>query len=218
MSETLPSAPLRVKPRDAASLVLIDTSGDEPRVLMGKRHAKMKFVPDAFVFPGGKLDPEDLIARPATPLAPTKGFGVKTQALAMAAIRETFEETGLILAGPGDVGAASGASWAHFHQHGLAPRLDTLSCLARAITPASSPIRFHARFFATTANDLQGELAGSGELEELGWYPLSQALKLPIIDVTEFVLCEVLAGHAATTTRARIPLFSYRNNRPVIRA
>src|SRR3546814_9344287 len=115
---------------------------------MGKRHAKMKFVPDAFVFPGGKLDPDDLKARPATPLAPTADFGVKTQALAMAAIRETFEETGLILAGPGDVGAGSGPSWAHFHQQGLAPRLDTLSCLARAIPPASSPIPFNARFFA----------------------------------------------------------------------
>ena len=218
MSQTLSPAALRVKPRDAASLVLIDASGDEPRVLMGKRHAKMKFVPDAFVFPGGKLDPDDLKARPATPLAPAADFGVKTQALAMAAIRETFEETGLILASPGDVGAVSGPSWAHFHQHGLAPRLDTLSCLARAITPASSPIRFHARFFAAAAADLQGKLAGSGELEELDWYPLSQALKLPIIDVTEFVLREVLAGHAGATTRTRIPLFSYRNDRPVIRA
>lgn len=218
MSQTLSPAALRVKPRDAASLVLIDASGDEPRVLMGKRHAKMKFVPDAFVFPGGKLDPDDLKARPATPLAPTADFGVKTQALAMAAIRETFEETGLILASPGDVGAGSGPSWAHFHQQGLAPRLDTLSCLARAITPASSPIRFHARFFAAAAADLQGKLAGSGELEELDWYPLTQALKLPIIDVTEFVLREVLAGHAATATRTRIPLFSYRNDRPVIRA
>lgn len=218
MSEALAPTALRVKPRDAASLVLIDASGNEPRVLMGKRHAKMKFIPDAFVFPGGKLDPDDLKARPATPLAPAAGFGAKTQALAMAAIRETFEETGLILAGPGDVGEASGPSWAHFHQHGLAPRLDTLSCIARAITPASSPIRFHARFFAATATDLQGKLAGSGELEELDWYSLTQALKLPIIDVTEFVLREVLAGHAARTTRTRIPLFSYRNNRPVIRA
>ncbi|HEY4343721.1 MAG TPA: NUDIX domain-containing protein [Parvibaculum sp.] len=218
MSETITLARASVRPRDAASLVLVDTRGDEPRVLMGKRHKKMKFVPDAFVFPGGKLDPDDLKARPATPLAPAAGFGAKTQALAMAAIRETFEETGLILAGPGDVGANSGPSWSHFHGLGLAPRLDTLSCLARAITPASSPIRFHARFFAAAADDLQGTLAGSGELEELDWYPLSQALKLPVIDVTEFVLREVLAGHAASATRARIPLFSYRNDRPVIRA
>lgn len=218
MSETASPAPSRVRPRDAASLVLIDTSGDEPRVLMGKRHKKMKFVPDAFVFPGGKLDPDDLKALPATPLSATTGFGAKTQALAMAAIRETFEETGLILASPGDVGANSGPSWSHFHGLGLAPRLDALSCLARAITPASSPIRFHARFFAASADTLQGTLAGSGELEELDWYPLGHALKLPVIDVTEFVLREVLAGHAANGTRSRIPLFSYRNDRAVIRA
>jgi 8-oxo-dGTP pyrophosphatase MutT (NUDIX family) len=218
MSGTAPIATARVRPRDAASLVLIDTSGGEPRVLMGKRHAKMRFVPDAFVFPGGKLDPDDLKARPATPLSPAAGFGARTQALAMAAIRETFEETGLILAGPGDVGADSGPSWAHFQRLGLAPRLDTLNCLARAITPASSPIRFHARFFAAPAGDLRGTLAGSGELEELGWYSIGQALKLPVIDVTEFVLREVLAGHAANGTRSRIPLFSYRNDRAVIRA
>jgi 8-oxo-dGTP pyrophosphatase MutT (NUDIX family) len=217
MSETASLVPPRVRPRDAASLVLIDRTGAEPRVLMGKRHAKMKFVPDAFVFPGGKLDPDDLKARPATALAPAAGFGAQTQALAMAAIRETFEETGLVLAAPGDVGADSGPSWAHFRERGLAPRLDALSCLARAITPASSPIRFHARFFSASAQMLQGSLQGSGELEELDWYPLSEALKLPVIDVTEFVLREVLAGHG-DARRSRIPLFSYRNNRAVIRA
>ncbi len=207
-----------VRPRDAASLVLIDTTQAEPRILMGKRHSRMKFIPDAFVFPGGKLDPDDLRARPATPLSPAASFGAKSQALAMAAIRETFEETGLILAAPGDVGADSGPSWSHFHGLGVAPRLDALRGLARAITPASSPIRFHARFFAASANAVRGTLAGSGELEELDWYPISDALKLPVIDVTEFVLREVLAGYGATTARPRIPLYSYRNNRPVIRA
>lgn len=207
-----------VRPRDAASLVLIDTTQAEPRILMGKRHSRMKFIPDAFVFPGGKLDPDDLRARPATPLSPAASFGAKSQALAMAAIRETFEETGLILAAPGDVGADSGPSWSHFHGLGVAPRLDALTGLARAITPASSPIRFHARFFAASANAVRGTLAGSGELEELDWYPISDALKLPVIDVTEFVLREVLAGYGATAARPRIPLYSYRNNRPVIRA
>ena len=209
------TAGLRVRPRDAASLVIVDDRAGEPRILMGRRHSRMRFVPDAFVFPGGKLDPEDVKARPATSLA-TRGFGARTQALAMAAIRETFEETGLLLASPGDVGDEAGEPWAHFRSEGIAPRLDALSCLARAITPAGSPIRFHARFFAASANALQGKLAGSGELEELDWYPLSDALKLPVIDVTEFVLLEI-GRRSAGEDRPHIPLFCYRNGKPAIR-
>ncbi|PKQ09013.1 MAG: DNA mismatch repair protein MutT, partial [Alphaproteobacteria bacterium HGW-Alphaproteobacteria-12] len=56
MSEPLVAEPpvgRAIRPRDAASLVLIDRTSTEPRVLMGRRHARMKFVPDAFVFPGG---------------------------------------------------------------------------------------------------------------------------------------------------------------------
>jgi 8-oxo-dGTP pyrophosphatase MutT (NUDIX family) len=208
-----------VRPRDAASLVIVDTACDEPRVLMGRRHAKMKFVPDAFVFPGGKLDPDDLKARPATPLGQTAHFGshALTQALAMAAVRETFEETGLILARPGDVGAESGAGWADFQARNIAPDLAALDVLARAITPRQSPIRFHARFFTTSASHLQGALQGSGELEDLDWYPLSAALKLPVIDVTEFVLNEVRDIHIEGRKRARAPLYCYRNDKPVIR-
>lgn len=211
------SASKSVRPRDAASLVIVDSTSTEPRVLMGRRHAKMKFVPDAFVFPGGKLDPDDQKAKPATPLPVIPRFGAKVQALAMAAVRETFEETGLILAKPGQVGAGTGSGWADFYARGIAPDLAALSGLARAITPVQSPIRFHARFFMTDATSLDGKLMGSGELEELDWYPLSEALKLPVIDVTEFVLREVQAIHNGRT-RAHIPLYAYRNNKPVVRA
>ncbi|MDO8421263.1 MAG: NUDIX hydrolase [Parvibaculum sp.] len=209
-----------VRPRDAASLVIVDTSGAEPRVLMGRRHAKMKFIPDAFVFPGGKLDPDDMHALPATQLRDAAHFGspAKARGLAMAAVRETFEETGLILARPGDVGALSGKGWEDFRRDGIAPNLAVMSGLARAITPRQSPIRFHARFFATTADNLSGTLKGSGELEDLDWYPISAALKLPVIDVTEFVLTEVRAIHADGVTRAGAPLYSYRNNKPVVRS
>jgi 8-oxo-dGTP pyrophosphatase MutT (NUDIX family) len=213
MNEPVSKIAGRVRPRDAASLVLVDESGDEPAILMGRRHSRMKFVPDAFVFPGGKLDPEDETACPATPLI-SPAFGPKSEALAMAAIRETFEETGLLLAGPGEVGA--GVSWEPFRARGLAPRLDVLEFVARAITPVESPIRFHARFFAASASEVTGTLAGSGELEDLAWYPLSKALALPMIDVTEFVLGEI-GRRAAGERRAHVPLFSYRNNRPVVR-
>lgn len=214
-----------IRPRDAASLVLIDAGSGEPRILMGRRHSRMKFVPDAFVFPGGKLDAGDRGVRAAC------GFGhltarmmegaaasrAKAEALAAAAIRETFEETGLLVAAPGDVGIVAGEGWEPFRERGLAPRLDVLDFVARAITPASSPIRFHARFFAAPAQVASGEVKGSGELEDLGWYPISEALKLPVIDVTEFVLHEIARRHKGET-RSRIPLYSYRNDKPVVRA
>ncbi|MGX1196099.1 NUDIX hydrolase [Parvibaculum sp. MBR-TMA-1.3b-4.2] len=215
-----------VRPRDAASLVLIDRSGEEPCILMGRRHSKMSFVPDAFVFPGGKLDATDEKAKPATAfdaemkaqIAQTPALSRRAEALAMAAIRETMEETGLLIAAPGDVGEASGDAWSPFRDQGLAPHLAPLRFVARAITPTESPIRFHARFYAAPAGIATGELRGSGELEDLDWYPLSQALKLPVIDVTEFVLHEVQGGMPEQASGDRpVPLFAYRNGRPLLR-
>ena len=150
-----PSKTRAVRPRDAASLVLIDRSGGEPRILMGRRHSKMAFVPDAFVFPGGKLDPADMKARPASEfhdemkaqIAQTPALARRAEALAMAAIRETMEETGLLIAVPGNVGDEAGESWSPFREKGVAPHLTPLRFVARAITPTESPIRFHARFY-----------------------------------------------------------------------
>lgn len=218
-----PAKAAPVKPRDAASLVLVDRREGEPRVLMGRRHARMAFAPDAFVFPGGKLDPDDFKVRPAT------GFNAQAQrliendpaarpmaqALAVAAIRETHEETGLLIAAPGDIGMTPGKAWAHFRQMNVAPRLDALHLAARAITPVASPIRFHARFFVADAQSAAGELRGSGELEELGWYTIREALKLPVIDVTEFVL-RGIAEARFVPEASGIPLFGYRGGRPII--
>ena len=96
-----------VRPKRAATLILIDRSGPAPKVLMGLRHAGHKFMPGKFVFPGGRLEPTDRLMSPMTLLAsqtqsqlmacmhrPTLA-GAK--AVALAAIRETFEETGLLL-------------------------------------------------------------------------------------------------------------------------
>ncbi|MGB5092605.1 MAG: NUDIX hydrolase [Parvibaculum sp.] len=214
-----------VKPRDAASLVLVDRRDGEPRVLMGKRHSRMAFAPDAFVFPGGKLDPDDFKVQPATGFSAQahrliendKAARPMAQALAVAAIRETFEETGLLIAAPGDIGTTPGAAWAHFRHMNVAPRLDGLHLAARAITPTISPIRFHARFFVADAHSATGELRGSGELEELGWYTIEEALKLPVIDVTAFVLRGVAEARFVPEARG-IPLFGYRGDRPIIHA
>lgn len=211
-----------VKPRHAASLILLDTSQAEPRVLMGQRHSKMKFIPDAYVFPGGKLDPEDHQVSPSTTLPPQVVKHVcqggtspdMARALALAAIRETWEETGLLLAHKAPLKNVP-ESWQGFAKDEQSPDLAALSFYARAITPASSPIRFHARFFLADAQKVTGKLQGSGELDNLDWYPLSQALKLPIIDVTEFVLTQ-LQKRPEIHQPNPAPLWAYRKDKPMV--
>lgn len=213
----LPQTPARpaqrVKPRDAASLVLLRHGSDGPEVLMGRRHSRHAFIPDAFVFPGGKLDAEDRRIRTATNrTAPDAA----QQALEAAAIRETFEETGLLLGTDGDIGQAASGTWQVFQQRGLVPDTRPLSLLARAITPAESPIRFHARFFVAENAPVEGTLAGSGELLDLDWYPLTRALALPVIDVTEFVLQEVIRRSSAGSLQGPVAFWRYRRGTPVL--
>ncbi|MCF4166624.1 NUDIX hydrolase [Zavarzinia compransoris] len=150
-----PKAP-RVRARPAASLILI---GPDDSVLMGRRPPRSRFAPDAWVFPGGRVD---------------AGDGRHACCFRAAAVRETFEETGLTVPA------------------------DRLSPLGRAITPSNSPIRFDARFFIAHAGDaLRGApLVTNGEFTELHWLPLARARALPLMDVTEIMLDEALTRRA----------------------
>ncbi len=218
-----------VRPRDAASLILVRDNSGETEVLMGKRHRTARFVPDAFVFPGGKVDAADRLAQPATQLdAPitkmaVRGNAAVAQALAMTAIRETWEETGLLAATTGDIGQVGGEAdfnetWADMKARGQAPDLKALTYLGRAITSPYSPIRFHARFFVARAENFEGEIGGSGELLDLHWTPIGRALaELPIVDVTEFMLAEVQRVLADPDKAADRPLFAYRLDAPFVR-
>lgn len=211
----LPTAPANaagtrkpVRPRDAASLVLLRHGTGVTEVLMGKRARQHKFLPDVYVFPGGRLDAADLRAQPLRPLPPSVTERLadhcsprRAQALAVTAVRETFEETGLTLGTLGD--------------SGLRPDLGGLDYLARAITPSASPIRFHARFFLADGGQAEGSLGGSGELIDLHWISLEAALRLPLADVTEFLLGELLRRPAGLAAVA--PVWSYRNGAPLIR-
>ncbi len=209
-----------VRPQDAASLILVRDGPGEPEVLMGRRQSRMTFMPDVYVFPGGKLDAGDGSVRAASPLdagiirhLAVAGSARRAQALAIAAVRETFEETGLLLGQPGDAGGLDTPAWAAFKQAGLAPALDKLCYVTRAITPTFSPIRFHARFFLADTAHVRGVLGGSGELLDLRWVPLSEANRLPIADVTVFVLGEVQRLLTAPPeNHARKALFTHRRN------
>ena len=211
-----------VVPRDAATLILVRHGAAGPEILMGQRSNRAKFVPGSFVFPGGRLDAHDWDAQPAKPLAAPvakmglRGNAAKARALGMAAVRETFEETGLLLAADGDVGAADDETWRAMRALGKAPDLSRLTYLARAITSPYSPIRFHARFFMALYRPEDGRIGGSGELSDLQWVPIARADEYGLLDVTHFMLGEIqrrLDDPNADT----VPLFAYRLDKPFVR-
>ncbi len=224
---TSPSGKSRpVRPRDAASLILYRQGPHGLEVLMGRRLRRASFMPDHYVFPGGRIDPDDSRARPASPLDLSSTGHMKVAsrparatALAMAAVRETFEETGLLLGEKGDVGPVQNEVWREIRETGLAPALGRLAYVGRAITPTPSPIRFHARFFMANARFVTGTLGGSGELVDLHWTLTADALKLPLPDITEFLLAEEVPRQLAATGSDRLlkAFFTHRHGKPYTR-
>jgi 8-oxo-dGTP pyrophosphatase MutT (NUDIX family) len=194
-------------------------------VLVGRRPPKSRFLPGRYVFPGGSVEPDDSRAGSASELNPelidsmaVGGDLTQARGLAMAAVRETFEETGLLLAEPGEVGPAHSASWAAIGAHGLAPALHRLAYVGRAITPVPSPIRFHARFFVADARYTTGVLGGDSELEDLHWCPVNELARLPTIEVQAFMLTHAIATLTSNDAEAEgKPLFTQRAGQRYIR-
>ena len=188
-----------VRPRDAATLIVLRRDGPKPRVLMGRRHGGHSFMPDKWVFPGGRIDPSDFRAPVAAELRPEvaeklyrTGPPHRARALALSAIRETFEETGLLLAQPGQHPAGAGP-WRQFLEQGVLPDLSALDYIARAVTPPMVPKRYDARFFLADAERLVSldRQPDCGELDEIAWFELADALDLDLPTVTGFVLKEI---------------------------
>jgi 8-oxo-dGTP pyrophosphatase MutT (NUDIX family) len=194
-----------LRPRDAATLILVERSErDGARVLMGKRHAGHRFMPSKFVFPGGRVEPEDRRMSAAGALDPhvEEKLNVRVarpspafaKAIALAAIRETFEETGLAI-GVRDYGAPPNpphGAWTRFAATGVTPALDAIDFLARAITPPGRPRRFDARFLIADARfiakRIEGAVHPAAELVELVWTPLNKALNLDLPEITRHAL------------------------------
>jgi 8-oxo-dGTP pyrophosphatase MutT (NUDIX family) len=205
-------------------LLLIRGTGRTAEVLMGRRSRASRFMPGVYVFPGGRVERGD--ARPSgfaeTMTAPPGGTDRATRRrlahFARAALRETFEETGLLVADRPDPrpraidsGSAGEAEiWRAFRRAGRSPAFSALSLVARAVTPTRSPIRFHTRFFRADGQAACGDLLGNGELEDLRWVPVENALSLPIAEVTVLVLREALAhGPASGGAPRPVPLFRW---------
>ena len=163
-------------------------------------------MPGRFVFPGGSLEPEDdegsgfeeCLAPPGTEGTDPESLA-RLPAFARAALRETFEETGLLIGRPAPDGTAlpSGIPdrrpWTDFAAAGLVPAFAELRLFARAITPPGLARRFHARFFMADGALARGDLTGDGELEALAWVPMEACRALPMADVSRRALAAALA-------------------------
>ena len=205
-----------LRPKLAASLILRRTrASGETEILLGRRSGGHVFMPQKYVFPGGRVDRSDGYA----PLAGEPKHAVRetlcrvlskrrARAAAAAALRETAEETGLIVGRPGVIEKPK-PEWRPFADAGALPDAEPLDLVARAITPPGRPRRFDAFFFTTDIEAVHGstDLAGSGELEDLRWVGLPDAHELDIPIITRFVLSELdahLKGEQEAVRCARV--------------
>ncbi|SFQ99629.1 NUDIX hydrolase [Poseidonocella sedimentorum] len=200
----------------AAVIALRDADGPAPSILMGQRGARAAFMPSKMVFPGGAVDPGDASVPLSGPLSPgcrarlAQGAGgVSPEALAAAAIRELWEETGQILGAPGPWPEAAPLDWRGFAEAGLLPAPGALRFLFRALTPPGRPRRFDARFFIVEAEALASDLddfsRAGDELSGLRWVPLAAARNLNLPYVIELVLAEIDAWRRHRAAPEAVP-------------
>lgn len=178
--------------RDAACVVVIDHSAATPRLLMGRRHADQVFLPDKWVFPGGRVDAADrsLAATFAGTYAP-RDLDSALRPFALAAVRELSEEAGLLI-GSRVSSATVIDLWPAFSSTGYAPDPAHLYPLARAITPPGRVRRYDTWFFtASRAAVAEGCLKPDGELLDLDWFTLENARRLDLPHITRLVLEDV---------------------------
>ena len=177
-----------LRPVDAATMVLWRKRRNGTlEVLMGRRHRNHVFMPHAYVFPGGRVDPIDAALDPASALPADvqarlerAANPTRARAIAAGAVRETFEETGLLL---GERAADSPG--------GFRPHLEGLDYFFRAITPPGRPRRFDARFLVANAEGVSGEIGtGDGELLDVEFRSFDDTRALDIAGITRIVLAE----------------------------
>ncbi len=216
-----------VKIRDAATMLVIDRDGGSPKVLLGRRHHGHKFMPGKYVFPGGRVELADRRMGASTPLDKRVEARLmqevrypsaeKSRGFPLAAIREVFEETGLVLGTKADSASrAPSPEWAKFTHSGVAPDLAAVHFIARAITPPGRPRRFDTRFFAVDADAIAARIDGvvgpDTELVELVWLPIEESLRLDMPGITMAVLEELKIRTAAGFTHD-LPVPFYRMQR-----
>ncbi|MBR0839352.1 NUDIX hydrolase [Bradyrhizobium liaoningense] len=225
------------RPKDAATLILVDRSGTIPKVLVGKRHDKVVFMPGKFVFPGGRVDKADYRVPCAAPITAeleanlAKGSprtpASRAKSLAIAAIREACEETGLCLGrrtqdkteDKTEGKAKLEGAWKPFADAGLLPDPSGLFLIARAITPPGRVKRFDTRFFTADASAIthrvEGVIHADAELVELVWVELGSKPLADLHPMTRNVLNELDTRLATGPLRhdAPVPFFHFYGGR-----
>lgn len=189
------------RPKDAATLILVKADAKTSKVLMGKRSAGHVFMPDKYVFPGGRVEPGDGRVPSRTELSAHNEALLRyrsrrrPRAFALSAIRETFEETGLIVGTKGVIEKTIPCDWQEYFSHGALPCLESIQFVGRAITPPGRARRFDARFFMADANLvlLNKDAGDSRELIDVKWLDLQQARTLELPTITRIMLDEVAA-------------------------
>ncbi|MBV7394133.1 NUDIX hydrolase [Mameliella sediminis] len=218
MSDTIEKPIDKTAIRDAATVVVLRDRATRPRVLMGQRGAKAAFMPNKFVFPGGAVDAADASVPLARPLAPLCAARLSedaapgiADALAAAAVRELWEETGQILGVPAPWPDSIPEDWLEFAGTGHRPSADALQFIFRAITPPGRPRRFDARFFLLDADELVSDLddfdAAADELSHLQWIAVDEIRNFDLPFITEVVLAEVAARATDATPPSSVPFF-----------
>lgn len=201
--------------RDAATIILLRETDAGPTVLMGQRGAKAAFMPNKFVFPGGAVDAGDMDVPLARSLPSqthdrlTEHSKVSPNAIAVAAIRELWEETGLKI--------QTASQWpnppADWHGFDGTPDAANLTFMFRAITPPARPRRFDARFFVADVSVVQNDpddfSEASGELADLSWLPIAHARDYDLPFITQIVLAEVQRYVARGRHIESVPFFSH---------
>jgi 8-oxo-dGTP pyrophosphatase MutT (NUDIX family) len=197
--------------RHAATGIVLRDRATRPRVLMGQRGKDAAFMPSKFVFPGGAVDAVDATIPFARPPAPECAArlavdGGEPEPLMAAAVREIWEETGLLLGAKdpraGEIEAPRG--WRGYLATGHLPDGGALEYVFRAITPPGRSRRFDARFFLADAEALGSDpddfSGAEDELSHLQWIPLDEVRRFDMPFITEVVLAELAArveGRAA---------------------
>ena len=224
--------PRFLRPRDAGTLIILDESGGVPKLLMGRRSVRLAFMPGKYVFPGGRLEAGDLaLARHfALPdqtrdrlLAATSLRFREQRAIgiALAAIRETFEEVGILVGATGIIPTQS-VGFEAFAAAGIVPDPAILSPIARAITPPGHIRRFDTRFFCASSDAIvvsrSFEQRVDDEFDHVDWFSLDRLDTLDLPGITRHVLADIdgrLRDGSWRDTSRTMPFYRARHGRPV---
>jgi 8-oxo-dGTP pyrophosphatase MutT (NUDIX family) len=227
--EDSPGKHKEIRPRDAATLILVDRSKSDPHVLVGRRHSGHAFMANKFVFPGGRIERSD--ARMASIGSLDKDserrlrFGIpakyknKARMLALTAVRETLEETGLLIGRKERTEAMPPCppDWAPFAVAKVLPDLSAITFVARATTPPGRSRRFDTRFFIAdrdhVALDLGDPSGPDAEFVELKWLPISEAKESPDMPTISKTILIEIDRRIAARGNPPVPYYVFRQGR-----